>query len=183
MIAASVWMAPPISKPVSDRIERFGYRSFAKRSLTGKLNVPRLRAIVQNGRPAVFYSREDLTAGMVGEPVDGVMGYTPETATEILERLGGIPASRLITVPPPGQATEDDVLRWIEAPRKRICELIDGILVEKTMGAPEGYLAGEIIQRMGYHVREHQLGVLYTPDSPFRVLPGHFLDCVELLRP
>jgi hypothetical protein len=70
-----------------NRIERFGYRSFAKRSLTGKLNVPRLRAIIQNGRPAVFYSREDLTAGMVGEPVDGVTGYTPETATEIARNI------------------------------------------------------------------------------------------------
>lgn len=36
---------------------------------------------------AVFYSREDLSAGMVGEPVDGVLGYNPETATEIMRNI------------------------------------------------------------------------------------------------
>ena len=40
-------------------------------------------AIQINGRIAIFYSREDL-AGLVGEPVDGVTGYTPASATELM---------------------------------------------------------------------------------------------------
>ena len=55
--------------------------------MSGKLNEPRLRGITQNGRVAVFYSREDLSAGLVGEPVDGIIGYTPATATAIMRNI------------------------------------------------------------------------------------------------
>ena len=36
-------------------------------------------------------------------------------------------------VPPPGTATEQDVTELVDH-ADRLCELIDGILVEKTMG-------------------------------------------------
>ena len=44
----------------------------------GQARCPRVRGINVKGRVAVFYSREDLSAGMVGQPVDGITGYTPE---------------------------------------------------------------------------------------------------------
>ena len=59
------------------------YRSFARAAL-GRLTAPRLKAITVDGRPAVYYSREDLSAGLVGEDVDGVIGYDPPTATNIM---------------------------------------------------------------------------------------------------
>jgi hypothetical protein len=63
------------------------YRPFAQRVL-GKLAVlPHLRGIRIDGRLAVIYSREDLTEGLVGEPIDGVLGYTPATATSLVKRL------------------------------------------------------------------------------------------------
>ena len=40
-----------------------------------------------NGRLAVIYSREDLSAGMVGETIDGIIGYTPDTATALMTRI------------------------------------------------------------------------------------------------
>ena len=53
----------------------------------GNLKAPRLNAIEIEGRPAVFYSREDLTEGMVGEPIDGISGYTPQTAIEMMRNM------------------------------------------------------------------------------------------------
>ena len=48
---------------------------------------PALRGINVKGRLAVFYSREDLGAGIVGQPVDGITGYTPESATAIMRNI------------------------------------------------------------------------------------------------
>jgi hypothetical protein len=36
------------------------------------------------GRVGVLYSREDLSGGMVGQAVDGITGYMPESATAIM---------------------------------------------------------------------------------------------------
>jgi hypothetical protein len=35
----------------------------------------------------VIYSAEDLSTGLVGQQVDGINGYTPACATEIMRRL------------------------------------------------------------------------------------------------
>ncbi len=43
-----------------------------------------LRGITLNKRIAVFFSREDLSAGLVGEEVDGINGYTPANATALM---------------------------------------------------------------------------------------------------
>ena len=63
------------------------------------------------------------------------------TAAELLKKLGGIPADRVLLDPPPGTATEKDVLA-VERREGRICELVDGVLVEKTMGLEESCLVG-----------------------------------------
>lgn len=64
-----------------------GYRTFARGKLVGSMSSPRLRGIELNGRLAVVYSPEDLTVGLVGQPVDGIIGYTPAAATELMKRL------------------------------------------------------------------------------------------------
>jgi hypothetical protein len=35
----------------------------------------------------VYFSREDLSAGLVGEPVDGIVGYDPNTATHLMAAM------------------------------------------------------------------------------------------------
>src|SRR5713226_4946591 len=55
------------------------------------------------------------------------------TLRDVLNHLGGIPASRVLSYPPPGSATEADLIA-LEARRGPICELIDGILVRKHAG-------------------------------------------------
>jgi hypothetical protein len=65
------------------------FRRAAKKVLAGEMNVPRLQGIEINGRLAVIYSREDLSEGIVGESVEGVIGYEPATATELVAAVLG----------------------------------------------------------------------------------------------
>jgi hypothetical protein len=67
-------------------IKTFTYRPFA-RSLLGSVRSPLLCAIRITGRPAVYYSRQDLSAGLVGQPTDGIIGYDPQLASEIMTNL------------------------------------------------------------------------------------------------
>ena len=53
------------------------------------------------------------------------------TLADLLEELGGISPARVIARPAPGTATEADVLS-LES-QDRLCELVDGILVEKAI--------------------------------------------------
>jgi hypothetical protein len=68
-------------------LRSFGYRAYASRVLGALKDEPRLRAIELNGRPAVLFSREDLSSGMVGQSVDGIIGYDPSTATQIMSKI------------------------------------------------------------------------------------------------
>lgn len=63
------------------------YRNYAKKTLVGAIKTGRLMAIEINNRPAVIFSREDLSAGLVGQSVDGVLGYSPETATDLMSAI------------------------------------------------------------------------------------------------
>lgn len=68
------------------QISTFGYRQYA-RTVNGTMKGPQLRAIKVHGRPAVYFSRLDLGAGLVGEQVDGIVGYDPDTATAIVRNI------------------------------------------------------------------------------------------------
>jgi len=95
---------------------------------------------------------------------------TDWTAADMLDHLGGIPLDRIRMYPPPGLATENDVLE-AEARTDRICELIDGVLVEKTMGSYESLLAAEIIYLIKVYLETHDLGIVLAPDGMLRILP------------
>jgi Uma2 family endonuclease len=95
-----------------------------------------------------------------------------EDVAELLERLGNIPASRIRMRPPPGTATEEDVIAALEAPRKRICELIDGVLVEKAMGWSEALLALYFGGLLRDYVRRQHLGMVVGPDGTIALWPG-----------
>ncbi len=95
-----------------------------------------------------------------------------ETLDQLLERLGDIGPERIYMRPPPGTATEADVLAALEAPRKRICELIDGVLVEKAMGYRECLLAGYLHFMLEAFVRPRNLGLVTVPDGTIRLWAG-----------
>ena len=69
------------------KVEEFHYRNYARGKIVGSLRSPQVKAIDVKGRLAVFYSREDLSGGIVGEPIDGIVGYDPATATAIMRNL------------------------------------------------------------------------------------------------
>src|SRR5262249_26069881 len=56
-----------------------------------------------------------------------------KTLADLRQRLGEIPVERIWFHPAPGTATEKDAVA-AEARENRLCELVDGTLVQKAMG-------------------------------------------------
>jgi len=95
-----------------------------------------------------------------------------ESIADLLARLGDISAERLRVPPAPGTATEEDVLAALRMPQKRICELIDGVLVEKAMGYRESQLAALLIELINLFVRPRNLGIVSGADGMMRLFAG-----------
>ena len=93
------------------------------------------------------------------------------TAADLVERFGPIPLARIRQDPPPGSATEEDVVQ-IHAHEDILCELVDGVLVEKTVGTYESYLALLLIRLIGNFVEEKDLGIVLGADGMMRLAPG-----------
>jgi len=93
------------------------------------------------------------------------------TAADLVERFGPVPLHRVRLDPPPGSATETDVVE-IHDREDRLCELADGVLMEKTVGTYESYLAGLLVRLLGNFVLENDLGVVFPPDGMMRLAPG-----------
>ena len=94
-----------------------------------------------------------------------------ETLADLLERLGDVPLDRIRFRPYPGTATESDVLE-AEQRDNRLCELVDGVLVEKAMGFREAILAGAILGWLREFVIPRNLGCVTGADGMLRLFPG-----------
>ncbi len=95
----------------------------------------------------------------------------PATIAEVLERLPGYPASRIRVRPAPGTATERDVIE-VHDREGRLCELIDGVLVEKVMGYYESRVAAVLIFLIERHLQSSPLGIVAGADGMMRLAPG-----------
>jgi hypothetical protein len=90
----------PIYTAGGKKIGAVEYRLFAQTVTQGRVKTPRVQGVQLNGRVVLFYSREDLSAGLVGQNVDGINGYTPDFATAIMGNIllhlagAGEPASQ-----------------------------------------------------------------------------------------
>jgi len=62
------------------------YRAFARKSI-GAGNAPRFKVMELSGRPAVIYSALDLSVGLLGTSVDGISGYEPASAVNVMANL------------------------------------------------------------------------------------------------
>jgi hypothetical protein len=82
---AAIFPGVDPSPPAWDDVP-VGYRKFA-RSVVGESKSARLRGYNVNGRMAVYYSPDDLSAGLVGEEIDGIRGYDPQTATALMRKI------------------------------------------------------------------------------------------------
>jgi Uma2 family endonuclease len=88
-----------------------------------------------------------------------------------LSRYFGVPPERLLLHPRPGMATEEDLL-YVNEQGDRMCELVDGVLVEKAMGFREAFLAGLLVRLLGEFVDRDNLGIVVAPDATIRFFPG-----------
>ena len=96
-------------------------------------------------------------------PIDWTFG-------DLLAQLGDVPPGRIRLVPAPGTATEQDVIE-VEDRTDRLCELVDGVLVEKTMGYQESLLAGAILEYLRAYVKARDLGIVLGADGTLKILP------------
>lgn len=94
------------------------------------------------------------------------------TLDDLARRFGDLPLERIIQSPFPGTATEDDALRLQEAADKRLCELVDGTLIEKTMGTYESYIACNLLVALSNHVTANKLGIILPADGLLRLRPA-----------
>jgi Uma2 family endonuclease len=96
---------------------------------------------------------------------------TYETLDDLLISLGGISPRRVLFDPLPGTATVKDVLRYRDGPRRRLVELVDGILVEKPMGFSESLVGSELNYRLTKHLKENgNPGVVTGADGTIKLL-------------
>jgi len=93
------------------------------------------------------------------------------TVADLLERLGGVSPSRVRLLPPPGTATERDVIE-VERREDRLCELVDGVLVEKVMGYVESLLAVALAAILDRFVVERNLGLVSGEAGMVRLFAG-----------
>lgn len=93
-----------------------------------------------------------------------------ETAGDVLAWFDSIPANRVRIHPEVGRATKRDLLRVIRETGRRY-ELVDGTLLENTMGSPESFLAMEVGRHLTRYLDGNDLGFLYGADALIELLP------------
>jgi Uma2 family endonuclease len=93
------------------------------------------------------------------------------TLADFLEELGNVPPSRILLKGPMGMATEKDVLD-VDCRTGLAPELIDGVLVEKTVGYLESLLAMALGDHLREYVRPEKLGIVLGEGGTLRILLG-----------
>src|SRR6266540_793146 len=88
-----------------------------------------------------------------------VLPWKYENAAQWLNELGDVPLERIVMNPWMGFATEQDLLKLVERD-KRLCELIDGTLVEKPVGSKESWIASLLITALTNFVLPRKLGMV-----------------------
>jgi Uma2 family endonuclease len=86
------------------------------------------------------------------------------TMAQLIAHLGDIPPERIRLKPAPGRATEEDAI----TARERfncLCELIDGVLVEKPIGYYESRLTAILIYFLEEYLSKDDLGFVLGPDG------------------
>jgi len=92
-----------------------------------------------------------------------------KTLADLLERLGGIPLDRIRFRPFPGTASVQDVIE-IQRREGRSCELVEGVLLEKTVGLTESRLAVFLGGLLNTFVLPRNLGVVTGADGTVELM-------------
>jgi Uma2 family endonuclease len=86
------------------------------------------------------------------------------TLADLLDRLGGVPLDRIRFHPSPGTATVADVIA-IQQQEGKLCELVEGVLLEKAVGYNESSLAIFLAGLLNAFVMPRNLGLVTGPDG------------------
>lgn len=100
-------------------------------------------------------------------------GLSPaaDTLAGLIEQLGDIPLARIRRHPPPGMATLQD-LAECEARQNCLCELVDGVLVEKPMGFRESIVATIISVAIQKYNEAQGRGIVTGADGMLQLIPN-----------
>lgn len=77
-------------------------------------------------------------------------------------------------VPTPGTATKRDLLRNNESIGAMPCELVDGTLVQKTVGYEESEIAVLIATMFNNFILPRKLGIVLGVAGTLRIVPGRY---------
>ena len=91
------------------------------------------------------------------------------TLADLMERLGDVPLERIRFEPPIGTATVADVTRILDKENVS-CELIEGVLLEKTVGMIESMLAMYLAGMLNAFVIPRNLGIVTGPDGTMQII-------------
>ena len=94
--------------------------------------------------------------------------FAVATPLDLAERFGDIPLWRICFDPPPGQASEEQCIA-INERSQRLCELVDGTLIEKVMGSYESLIAGNIVTEFNNYLRTHRIGIALGADGMLKL--------------
>ena len=95
---------------------------------------------------------------------DAAAPTTEWTVADLAARFGSLPAWRIRTDVPPGTATEEDIERV-----SPVCELVDGVLVEKAVSDYSSVIGGILLRLLGSFVADRRLGWVHPSDGYFRL--------------
>ncbi|MDR3635841.1 MAG: Uma2 family endonuclease [Isosphaeraceae bacterium] len=111
-----------------------------------------------------------MPAALTSSPV-GEGRSSARTLAGLLEQLGDIPLRRVRIQPPLGTATEQDLIN-ADPHEDGLCELVDGVLVEKAMGLRESLLAAALLALLRGFVDPPNLGLVTGAGGTFGLFPG-----------
>jgi Uma2 family endonuclease len=92
-----------------------------------------------------------------------------KTLADLVQRLGGVPLDRIRFLPAPGTATVRDVID-IQEREGRLCELVEGVLLEKAVGYTESQLALFLGGLLNAIVIPRNLGLVTGPDGTVELM-------------
>lgn len=102
------------------------------------------------------------------------LGSSPEefgtalSLQDLANRFGPMSSKRVRFEPAPGTATEVDLVRILDT-EDRLYELVDGTLVEKTLGFEESELTAWLIGALTHFIGPRKLGAVTGSDGPYRL--------------
>jgi Uma2 family endonuclease len=90
---------------------------------------------------------------------------------DLQARLRDIPLDRIRFRPWPGSATVQDLLA-VKQQEGVLCELVEGVLLVKTVGFTEAGLAMFLVELLNRFVRSGNLGIVTGPDGTVELMAG-----------